>query len=464
MFWTFLLSITLLTSAPNTSHANMSVMVTKLSTGEVIEKYREAHVVPPASVMKLLTTGCALETLGADYRFVTTLSYTGTISDGVLRGHLYIYGEGDPSLGDPKLKQGNFLTSWVQKIKEAGIRRIEGSIIADMSAFDGDATNPAWIWEDCGNYYAPGIFGLNYMGNTLNITLQSGPIGSVATVLNTIPEIEGLTFINRIRCTQTTCDGAFVHGLPYSSERYLCGSVPSNQGTFGVKSDIPNPGLLLAKQLEKALERAGVVCVGYPGLGKTSYLAEPTAQLLPKTIITEHLSLPLSELIKESNIHSNNLYAEAIFRHLGLQYGRPGTINNSCRFVQDFWKRRGVAISPALIKDGCGLAPQDAISAETLIQLLTAMHKSPNWETWYATLPISGVSGTLTGLGAGTSIQGRVHAKSGTISGTKNYAGYIEGPDGELYAFAVLINSAQGKARGVQRVIQKWLIDLYRTL
>ena len=70
----------------------MSVLVQNLNTGEVIDSYRADKMVPPASVMKLLTTGAALEMLGPGYRFPTILEYTGTIENGVLQGDLYIHG------------------------------------------------------------------------------------------------------------------------------------------------------------------------------------------------------------------------------------------------------------------------------------------------------------------------------------------------------------------------------------
>ena len=90
------------------------------------------------------------------------------------------------------------------------------------------------------------------------------------------------------------------------------------------------------------------------------------------------------------------------------------------------------------------------------------MHKSPNAEAWMASLPVSGKSGTLTSLCPKTVLEGRIHAKSGTIAGTKNYAGYIDMPNGDMWAFAVLVNSAPGKAKNVQHVIQKYLLDVYQ--
>ena len=431
----------------------MSVLVQNLNTGEVIESYRPEHVVPPASVMKLLTTGVALESLGPNFRFPTVLEYAGTIENGVLNGDLYIRGGCDPSLGW-KGRTG-FLDRWVKAIQKAGIRRIDGAIIADMTMLDGDAQNPGWLCEDAGNYYAPGIFALNYYGNTMNIVLESGEPGSIASVVRTDPVVEDVYFINRVRCDKISHDGAFVSGLPYSRERYLTGVVPSNLGTFGVKGDLPNPGLLLARHLTAKLREAGIKIKR-----EATYEADYNPLTPPRTELYTHYSEPLKEIIKETNINSNNLYAEALFRYLGTKYSLPGSIHNSQDILREYWQRRGVAMQNAIIKDGCGLAPQDAVSAKTFVQLLTIMSRSKNKEAWMASLPISGQTGTLKTLCPKTPLEGRIHAKSGTIAGTKNFAGYIDMPNGQTWVFAILINSAPGKAKNIQNVIQQYLLDV----
>ena len=454
IFAAILLSVNFLTSHPITGQANMSVLVQNLNTGEVIDSYRAEHVVPPASVMKLLTTGAALEILGPGFRFPTLIEYSGTIENGVLHGNLYIRGGCDPSLG----WQGKtaFLNQWVKAVQKAGIKSIDGGIIADMTMLDGEAQNPNWLCEDAGNYYAPGIFALNYHGNTMNIVLKSGEPGSIATVVGTEPKVEDVYFINHVRCDKITYDGAFVSGLPYSRERYLTGAVPSNLGTFGVKGDLPNPGLLLARHFTNKLRESGVSVKR-----DATYEADYNPLTPARNELYTHYSEPLSEIIKETNVNSNNLYAESLFRFLGTRYTLPGTIHNSQDLLRDYWRRRGVNIQNAIIKDGCGLAPQDAVSAKTFVQLLTIMSRSVNKEAWIASLPVSGQTGTLKSLCPGTELEGRIHAKSGTIAGTKNFAGYIDMPNGDTWVFAILINSAPGKARNIQTVIQQYLLDVY---
>ena len=417
IFLSILLSVNFLTTHPITGQANMSVFVQNMTTGEVIDSYRENHVVPPASVMKLLTTAAALETMGPGFRFPTIIEYTGTIENGTLHGDLYVRGGCDPSLGWKG--RTAFLDQWVKAIQKAGIQRIDGGVIADMTMLDGEAQNPNW--------------------------------------LKTEPEVRGLRWINHVRCEKITYDGAFVSGLPYSNERYLTGAVPSNLGTFGIKGDLPNPGLLLVRHLQARLAAAGISVKR-----EATYIADYNPLTPPRTELYTHYSEPLSEIIKETNINSNNLYAEALFRYLGTRYTLPGTIHNSQDLLRDYWRRRGVAVQNAIIKDGCGLAPQDAVSAKAFVQLLSIMSKSPNKEAWIASLPISGKTGTLKSLCPDTPLEGRIHAKSGTIAGTKNFAGYINMPNGDTWVFAILINSAPGKARNIQTVIQQYLLDVYK--
>lgn len=449
-------SLDIFLNSPVTATANISLLVQDLNSGELIDCYRPQNVAPPASVMKLLPTATALETLGADYQFSTYIEYSGYIANGVLHGDLYVRGTGDPTLGSQKVGDRNFLNKWVRAIREAGIREIHGAVIADLSYFDADAINPGWIWEDIGNYYAPGVYALSYMDNTMNIVLRSGPVGSIASVQYTVPEVPGVQFDNHIRCTSITHDGAFVHGAAYSYTRYLTGSVPSNEGSFGVQGDLPNPGLLLVQHLSQKLEENGITTTAEP-----MYISEADGK--SRTLLYTWLSPTLREIIYETNIHSNNLFAESLFRTFGARYTLPCTIHNSADFEIDYWQRRGVKIRSARIVDGCGLAPQDAISAETLVQLLMYMYRSPNKDAFYASLPVSGQSGTLRSLLPGTELAGRVHAKSGTIAATKNFAGYIELPNGKTWVFAVMVSFGNGKSKDIQRVIGNYLLDLYNT-
>ena len=452
-----LLILSILTTHPDTKDANLGVLICDYHSGDTIDSYRCMSVIPPASTMKLLTTATALEIWGGDYRIETPITYDGYIQDGVLHGNLYIEGRGDPTFGSRYVGSSNFLYRWARELRQMGIRCITGSVIGDVSYFDGDALNPSWLWEDAGNYYAPGVFALSYLDNTMNIVLQSGPVGTIATVLHTTPHIPEMEFENHIRCTHISYDGAFVHGVPYSNRRYLVGSVPSNRQTFGVKGDLPNPSLVLARDMTMVLRSSGVAVNG-----EACYLSEQQMNVAPRTLLFAHQSEPLAELIRHTNHESDNLYAEMLFRIFGSRYTLPCTIHNASDFVRDYWKNRAVSLRSAKILDGCGLAPQNAISAAMYVQLLRYMYGSKNKDVFLASLPCSGETGTLSSFLRDTPLHGKVRAKSGTIGGTKNYAGYIFLPDGRVWVFAVMVNSANCKTRKIQHVIEQYLLDVYQ--
>ena len=448
-----LLILSILTTHPDTKDANMGVLICDYHTGDTIDAFRANSVIPPASTMKLLTTATAVELWGGDYHIETPITYDGYIRDGVLHGNLYIEGRGDPTFGSRHVGSRNFLYRWARQLRQIGIKRITGNVVADASYFDGDALNPSWLWEDAGNYYAPGIFALSYLDNTMNIVLRSGPIGSVAEVLHTTPHVPEIEFENHIRCTHISYDGAFVHGVPYSNRRYLVGSVPSNRQTFGVKGDLPNPSLILARDFVTVLNASSIE-VG----GVATYLSEQPIKRSSRTELFVHQSEPLSEIIRHTNHESDNLYAEMLFRIFGSKYTTPCTIHNASEFVRDYWRNRGVGLRSAKLLD-----PQNAISPAMYVQLLRYMYGSKNKDVFLASLPCSGESGTLSSFLRGTALHGKVCAKSGTIGGTKNYAGYIFLPDGRVWVFAVMVNSANCKTRKIQRVIEHYLLDVYQT-
>lgn len=443
-----------------TKNASISLIVKNMKTGEVISSYHEKNVLPPASTMKLISTATALEALGSDFRFETYLETDGEIRNGILYGNLFIRGTGDPTLGSQKVGNTMFLYKWVQALRKAGIQEIRGSIIGDNSFFDATATNPAWLWEDIGNYYAPGIFALSYLDNTMNIQLRSAEVGSVAEIIKTLPEVPGISFDNHIRCTKIQYDGAYVHGMPYHNFRSLVGSVPSNRGVFGVKSDIPNPALLLAQHLTNCLKEQGINVTKEAGFQVEPQVDADGVRIERKVIYT-HRSEPLSEIVKETNENSNNMYAEMIFRYLGSKVSTPATIDNSIDFVKRFWANRKIKFDGCWIYDGCGLAPQDAVSADAFLQLIEYMNGSKNRDAFFASLPVSGETGTLKGFCVKTPLQGKVHAKSGTLSRVKSYAGYIDINENESWAFAIIVNNANCKVRTAQTLIERFLVGLY---
>ena len=194
---------------PLLENANISLLVKDLSTNKTIYQFRSNNSTIPASTMKLVTTATALELLGPKFCFETKLEIDGTLnSNGVLNGNLYIRGGGDPTLGSEHLGDKDFLTKWVEKIQQIGIKKINGQIIADGTLYDDLGVNPKWTWEDIGNYYAAGAYGISYMDNTYQLVLRSGAEGTTPEILRVIPEMPLLSFENHLKSTTIEFDSA----------------------------------------------------------------------------------------------------------------------------------------------------------------------------------------------------------------------------------------------------------------
>ncbi|MDO5442880.1 MAG: D-alanyl-D-alanine carboxypeptidase, partial [Bacteroidia bacterium] len=152
------------------------IKAVKLGGGTVAE-YNSRTRMMPASNMKLITTGLALNGLGSDYRFRTGIAYSGGICDGVLDGDLYIVGGGDPTLGDRdsvavELKET--FSQWEKMIRDAGITRIEGRIIGDGRWFEGESQNWSWMLEDCAGGDGAAMSALSFGGGLQSFTVSPG--------------------------------------------------------------------------------------------------------------------------------------------------------------------------------------------------------------------------------------------------------------------------------------------------
>jgi D-alanyl-D-alanine carboxypeptidase/D-alanyl-D-alanine-endopeptidase (penicillin-binding protein 4) len=435
-------------------NANISLLVKDVNTGEVLYQFRPNNTATPASTMKVVTTATALELLGPDFRFETKLEIDGVIGvDSTLTGDVYIRGGGDPTLGSEKLGEKDFFPKWIQALKDAGIKKITGHIIGDESIFETQVMNPKWTWEDMGNYYAPAIHGISYLDNTYKMVFRSGKIGTTPEILRVEPDIPGLGMDNRLKSTSISYDNAYFYGSPYSNERSIYGEIPANRSEFKVKGDIPNPALLLAQHFTTALKGNGFSIGGFPLIQSLPATAE-------RKVIYTHYSPALRDIVTETNIKSNNHFAEYIFKYLSARGGKVGSTIESINLIRSLWKSNGLPVDQLFEFDGCGLSPCDAVSANFFVELLTYMKTKSKYATdFYNSLPVTGSRGTLSTLLVNTPLQGKVHAKSGTIESVKCYAGYIELKNRTL-VFALMVNNPNGTSHAVVGKMEDLLLDI----
>lgn len=437
---------------PLLENANVSLLVRDLQTNETLYGYRANNTAVTASTMKTVTTATAMELFGADFRFETKIEIDGEISDSILNGNLYIRGGGDPTLGSAKLGNADFLKIWADTIRKSGIKKITGRIIADPSIFDKNVINRKWTWEDIGNYYAPGIHGISYLDNTYKAYFNSGAPGTKTQLVKIEPEIGGLEIDNQVMSAKIGYDNAYFFGAPFSYKRYVTGEIPTNKTNFIVKGDIPEPALLLAQHLHTQLINSGISITKAP-------IVEYKKTDSRKVIYT-YYSPTLAEIITETNVKSNNHFAEYLFRYIGTLSGTPATTESSIENIRSYWKKKGLPVDQLFQYDGSGLSPVDGVSAEFFVDLLTYMKKNSKYsETYFNSLPVSGVNGTMVSVLDKTRLQGKVHAKSGTLENVKCYTGYID-LNNRTLVFAILVNNPNGTSHAVINRIENFLLDI----
>jgi serine-type D-Ala-D-Ala carboxypeptidase/endopeptidase (penicillin-binding protein 4) len=159
-------------------------------------------------------------------------------------------------------------------------------------------------------------------------------------------------------------------------------------------------------------------------------------------------------------VHSNNFFAENVFKYLALQNKAIATNTEAVQVIKSFWKSKGLSVDQLFMYDGSGLSPSDAVSAQFFVELLSYMQtKSVNKDIFFRSLPVAGENGTLKSFLLKTPLQGKVHAKSGTISRVKSYAGYIDTNRQQL-VFALLINNPNGSSKAVTKKMEEFLLQL----
>lgn len=432
---------------PGFKTAGFSFYAIDLSSGEIIAQLNPDKVLKPASTLKLLTTASALELMGSDFQFETTLEYSGEIDTvkHLITGNIIINGGGDPALGSKyfdSTKDRQFLNEWVNAIKKLGVDSVRGRVISDARMFSWQMVPPSWSWQNMGNYYGAGPCGLSIFDNTYALIFNTGKqVGDTAEIVKTVPKIPRLVFDNSVTADSITYDNAYIFGAPYSNKRSVRGQLPLNKVHFPVKGSMPDPAFVAAFTLDSLLKENGIRMGGSPSTKRLQSDKQEKVCLLREFVLGT-LSPPLGEIIKQTNTESINLFAEHLLIHAGLQLGAVPQTTVAADSVRHFWKKKGMDTDGLSLNDGSGLSQYNAISPKQMVFVLQYMkNNSLYFDSFYNSLPVAGKTGTLEEMFKGSIAEGKLRAKSGTIAGVRAYAGYVTTESGREVAFSIAVNN-----------------------
>ncbi|WP_169515779.1 D-alanyl-D-alanine carboxypeptidase/D-alanyl-D-alanine endopeptidase [Amycolatopsis nigrescens] len=434
---------------PSLAGADVGVVVRAASTGEVLYTRQSDRRRQPASNTKLLTAATALDVLGPGYRFHTGVAGTGRRLGSVLTGDLHLRGGGDPTMLAADYDK------LAATVAATGVRVVRGGLIADDTFFDRTRLGLGWAWDDEPYYYSAQTSALtiapdtDYDAGSVIVRVRPGTPGGPARV-----EFDPPSGYLRAVNTATTGPAGGAASVTVDREHgdntfTVSGSIPAGADPAEEYMAVWEPSLLAAAVFRDALAKYGVRVLGGTTAGGTPQQAE---------VLAGRDSMPLGELLTPFMKLSNNMHGEALVKAAGRAAGADGTWPDGLSALDKALP--GLGIDPAAMStvDGSGLSRMDQVAPDQLSALLLAARGKPWFDRFYASLPVAGVAdpmigGTLRNRMRGTAAEGKVHAKTGSLTGVSALSGYVTAADGTELVFAMVANQTLRSSRPLEDAV-----------
>ena len=438
-------------AVPALSGARIGAVVVRASDGKVLWAHNADLPLIPASNMKLLTGLAALELLGPTYRFETQIQADRPPSPTGVVGQLVVRGGGDPVLTSE---------DWwriAADLRRQGVRKIEGDIVVDDSAFDDAFWHPSWGALSARAYHAPvGALTANYGAFFVRVS-PAEQVGEAAAI-TVDPPIGYLKVTNRsITQLSKTADSLRVSRGEASllrEEVLVSGGVREGASSALFARSVSDPALYAGALLESQLEGLGVEVGGRVRRGKPG----------EGVVLLDFKGKPLSEIVALTLKYSNNAISEGLVKGMGMVLGGGvGSWETGIPLVRDQLRETGVLDERAVLVDGSGLSTGNRLSASMLVGALERARSSFRiGPEMLAALPIAARDGTLEDrLGAG---RDRVRAKTGLLGSSRVVAlsGLVESDSGEERIFSILVNGYKGSTVEAMNAVDAWASALVR--
>jgi len=436
-------------AAPSLAGSDVGLVVRKADTGEVLYTRQSDRRRQPASNGKLLTTSAALDTLGADHRFRTTVETGGTRVGSSLQGDLYLRGGGDPTM-----LAGDY-DALAAQVAAAGITQVKGKLVADDTYFDNVRLASGWAWDDEPYSYNAQTSALtiapdtDYDPGAVIVRVKPGTQGGPAAV-EVIPPNSYVKVASTATTTAAGGSTAISVDRPHGGNTFtVTGSIPVGAAAKDSFMAVWEPTGLAASVFSDALARHGVKVKGGNGSGATP----------PGTaVVAQHDSMTVGELLTPFLKLSNNMHAEVLVKTAGKQIAGNGSWGSGISTLEKDFPSFGVNPAALLLVDGSGLSRMDEVSPDQLSSALVAARGKPWFDQFYNALPVAGnadrmVGGTLRNRMAGTAAQNNLHAKTGSYTGASALSGYVTAADGEQLVFSMVTNQAIGSPKAIEDAV-----------
>ncbi len=422
------------------------LLVDAQGQGAPLVSHRAVVAMNPASVMKLVTTYAALDMLGPAFSWSTPVFTDGVVRDGSLQGNLYIVGQGDPKLVLERL--------WLllRRVQGVGIRTIAGDVVLDNSAFELGSANPSEFDGEPLKPYnaAPDALLVNFKALVMTFTpsMPATPErGAGAAVrVQFDPPLAGVQMQATVPLLAGACEdyrAALKADFSDPDRVRFMGGYPGSCGEKVWPVAYVDPASYASRAVQGLWNSMGGKLTGAVRSGRA-----PSHVLAGKPLF-EVRSPSLAEIVRDINKYSNNVMAQQVFLTLGREGAAdasvgPSGFDSARKRVLRWWQER---ISPndlPVLDNGSGLSRIERISAQGLARLLRVAYASPLMPELMASLPITGVDGTLRRVQSRAA--GSAHLKTGSLSDVVAVAGFVHAASGRRYVLVAMVNHPNAKA------------------
>jgi len=422
-----------------------AVVVAPLDGGALSWDDNERKPMNPASTMKLVTTYSALHLLGPAFTFRTEVLADGPLAGDVLRGELYVRGGGDPHLVIENLWQ------LVTRIRGFGIRDIRGDLVLDKGMFEPLQHDPGQFDGEEGRAYNVGPDALLLNFKSIAVTFVPDTAAKVARVM-VIPEVAGMKYPRMVPGVEGGCGdwrGRLRADINDPMNLRFGGAYPLACGERAIYLGALEHTNYFAAVFRAMWEREDGSWTGKVREGGVPATAR---------LVAAQESAPLAMLIRDINKFSNNVMTQQLFLTLGAAGGEAGNPERGASAVRGLLAARGIAAPELILENGCGLSRVERVSAGTLAAVLVDAWKSQWMPELMASLPVSGVDGTMQRRNV---VSGAAHMKTGMLEDTRAVAGYVLAASGKRYVVVGIINHpAASRGTGAHDALIDWV---YRT-
>lgn len=443
-------SIDSMVAEPKFRSMQWGILVVDPERGDTLYGHNGGKLFMPASNQKILTGTVALHLLGPGFRFATTVGTTAAVNQSVLDGDLVVSGSGDPSVSDQMAHDAMVpLRAIADSLRVRQVKRIRGSLVRGTDTFTDAAYGNGWEWDDLDFPYSAGVEELYFNEGFSRVILRGGneagaPVSVRTAPARTFPQVVNLAHtVEAGTVTRRTPNAPRVRQDSSDVSRVIVeGNIAAGDSVvLSIAHRDQNVAYLSA--LKEALDEGGIIVEGNVSARVPTPMTYPFFSVMSPT---------LREILPAFEKPSQNQIGEILLKTLGRQRAGVGRADSGAVVVRNQLLAWGAPPDGFVVRDGSGLSRHDVVSPETLVRTLAAIRSDSAFSAFYDALPIAGVDGTIANRMKGTTAQGNVHAKTGTLDMVRSLSGYVMTADNHLLIFSVLANNWTVPVREIEAV------------